>query len=164
MRIAGVGTAFPPNYYSQEEISAALKYQWAGKLDRPEVIDRLHSNVGVKSRHLSLPIPAYQQMTTWGQANNIWIEVAQDLGKKALCQALTQSGFALQDLGAIFFTSVTGVASPSIEARLINLMGLPTRIKRIPIFGLAALQARRESLEPPTTCALFPIRLRPWWP
>src|SRR5438445_758816 len=54
MRIAGVGTAFPPNYYSQEEISAALKHQWAGKLDRPEVIDRLHSNVGVKSRHLTL--------------------------------------------------------------------------------------------------------------
>jgi alkylresorcinol/alkylpyrone synthase len=139
MRIAGVGTAFPPNYYSQEEISAALKHQWAGKLDRPEVIDRLHSNVGVKSRHLTLPIPAYQELTTWGQANNAWIKVAQDLGEKSLCRALNQSGFALEDLGAIFFTSVTGVASPSIEARLINLMGLPTRIKRIPIFGLGCV-------------------------
>jgi alkylresorcinol/alkylpyrone synthase len=139
MRIAGVGSAFPPNYYSQEEISAALKYQWAGKLDRPEVVDRLHSNVGVKRRHLSLPIPAYQDLKTWGQANNAWIEVAQDLGKKSLCRALNSSGFAVQDLGAIFFTSVTGVASPSIEARLINLMDLPTRIKRIPIFGLGCV-------------------------
>jgi alkylresorcinol/alkylpyrone synthase len=139
MKIAGVGTAFPSNYYSQEEISAALKHQWAGKLDRPEVIDRLHSNVGVRQRHLSLPIPAYQDMTTWGQANNAWIEVAQDLGKKSLCHALNSSGFALEDLGAIFFTSVTGVASPSIEARLINLMGLPTRIKRVPIFGLGCV-------------------------
>jgi alkylresorcinol/alkylpyrone synthase len=139
MRIAGVGSAFPPNYYSQEEISAALKHQWAGKLDRPEVIDRLHSNVGVKRRHLSLPIPAYEGMTTWGQANNAWIEVAQDLGKKSLCQALNRSGLALEDLGAIFFTSVTGIASPSIEGRLINLMGLPTRIKRIPIFGLGCV-------------------------
>jgi alkylresorcinol/alkylpyrone synthase len=139
MRIAGVGSAFPPNYYSQEEISTALKHQWAGKLDRPEVVDRLHSNVGVTRRHLSLPIPAYQDMTTWGQANNAWIEIAQDLGKKSLCQALNHSGFSMQDLGAIFFTSVTGIASPSIEGRLINLMGLPTRIKRIPIFGLGCV-------------------------
>jgi len=139
MRIAGVGTAFPSNYYSQEEISAALKRQWAGKLDRPEVIDRLHANVGVKGRHLSLPIPAYQNMKTWGQANNAWIEVAQDLAKNSLCRALTRSGCSLRDLGAIFFTSVTGVASPSIEARLINLMGLPARIKRVPIFGLGCV-------------------------
>lgn len=134
-----MGSAFPPNYYSQEEICAALKHQWAGKLDRPEVIDRLHASVGVKGRHLSLPIPAYEGMTTWGQANNAWIEVAQELGKKSLCSALNRSGFALQDLGAIFFTSVTGISSPSIEARLINLMGLPTRIKRIPIFGLGCV-------------------------
>lgn len=139
MRIAGVGSAFPSNYYSQEEISAALKYQWAGQLDRPEVIDRLHANVGVKRRHLSLPIPAYEGMTTWGQANNAWIDVAQELGKTSLCRALNSSGIPLQDLGAIFFTSVTGVCSPSIEARLINLMGLSTRIKRVPIFGLGCV-------------------------
>jgi len=139
MRIAGVGSAFPPNYYSQEEISAALKLQWAGKFERPEVIDRLHTSVGVKGRYLSLPIPAYEGMTTWGQNNNAWIEVAQDLGKKSLCAALNSSGLAMQDLGAIFFTSVTGIASPSIEARLINLMGLPTRIKRVPIFGLGCV-------------------------
>jgi alkylresorcinol/alkylpyrone synthase len=139
MRIAGVGSAFPANYYSQEEICTALKNQWADKLDRPEVIDRLHASVGVKRRHLSLPIPAYEGMTTWGQANNAWIEVAQELGKNSLCQALSRSGCSLQDLGAIFFTSVTGVSSPSIEARLINLMGLPTRVKRIPIFGLGCV-------------------------
>src|SRR5690242_9064106 len=120
MRIAGVGSAFPANYYSQEEICTALKNQWADKLDRPEVIDRLHASVGVKRRHLSLPIPAYEGMTTWGQANNAWIEVAQELGKNSLCQALSRSGCSLQDLGALFFTSVTGVSSPSIEGRLIN--------------------------------------------
>jgi len=139
MKIAGVGSAFPANYYRQEEICAALKERWANQLDKPEVIDRLHANAGVRHRHLSLPIPAYDQMTTWGRANNAWIDVAQELGEASLCRALSRCGFALQDLGAIFFTSVTGIASPSIEARLVNLMGLPARIKRVPIFGLGCV-------------------------
>jgi alkylresorcinol/alkylpyrone synthase len=139
MRICGVGSAFPNNYYPQEVIREALKARWTGKLENPQVLDRLHASVGVQSRHLALPIPAYAELTTWGRANSAWIEVAQELGKQALCNALNDAGLATNDLGAIFFVSVTGIASPSIEGRLINLMGLPPTIKRIPIFGLGCV-------------------------
>ncbi|MBA3913857.1 MAG: type III polyketide synthase [Acidobacteriales bacterium] len=139
MRIAGVGSAFPKNYYSQIEIREALKVKWAHKLDNPKVLDRLHDNVAVDRRHLALPIPAYSDMKTWGQANNVWIETALDLGKNALCRALNASELAASDLGAIFFVSVTGIASPSIEGRLINRMGLSPNIKRVPIFGLGCV-------------------------
>jgi alkylresorcinol/alkylpyrone synthase len=139
MKICGVGSAFPENYYRQEVIREALKHRWAGKLENPQVLDRLHASVGVQGRHLALPIPAYQELTTWGRANNAWIAAAQQLGKQALCHALNDAGMATGDLGAIFFVSVTGIASPSIEGRLINLMGLPPNIKRIPIFGLGCV-------------------------
>jgi alkylresorcinol/alkylpyrone synthase len=139
MRIAGVGSAFPEHYYSQEEIREALKVKWGHQLSNPQVLDRLHENVAVDRRHLALPIPAYYDMKTWGQANNAWIEVSLDLGKKALCRALNASGLAARDLGAIFFVSVTGIASPSIEGRLINRIGLSPNIKRIPIFGLGCV-------------------------
>src|SRR6202030_1677061 len=72
-------------------------------------------------------------------ANNHWIEVAQELGQKALCCALTRAGFAPSELGALFFVSITGISSPSIDARLINRMSLPVNIKRVPIFGLACV-------------------------
>ncbi len=139
MRVCGVGSAFPGNYYRQEVICEALKRRWSGKLEKPQLLDRLHASVGVRGRHLALPIPAYEKLTTWGQANNAWIEIAQDLGKQALCLALSDAGMAPHDLGAIFFVSVTGIASPSIEGRLINVMGLPRNIKRIPIFGLGCV-------------------------
>jgi alkylresorcinol/alkylpyrone synthase len=139
MRIAGVASAFPRQYFSQQEITSALKQHWADKLGNPDVLDRLLSRVGVESRHLALPIEAYDGLTSWGKANDAWIEVSEELAEQALCKALTRAGLSVKDLGAIFFVSVTGIASPSIDARLINRMGLPNSIKRIPIFGLGCV-------------------------
>lgn len=78
-------------------------------------------------------------MTTWGQANDAWIEGALDLGEKALSGALDRAGLKPQELSAIFVTSVTGIAAPSIDARLVNRMGLSRNIKRVPIFGLGCV-------------------------
>jgi alkylresorcinol/alkylpyrone synthase len=78
-------------------------------------------------------------MRTWGEANDVWIEVGLELGEKALCHALVSAGVEPRDLSAIFVTSVTGIAAPSLDARLINRMGLSPNIKRIPIFGLGCV-------------------------
>lgn len=139
MRIAGVAGAFPRQYYRQEEISAALKGHWAKKLEKPAVLDRLLSRVGVQGRHLALPIDAYDDLTTWGQANDAWIEAAEELAEQSLCRALTRAGLSESDVDAIFFVSVTGVASPSIDARLMNRIHLRPDVKRVPIFGLGCV-------------------------
>ena len=139
MRIAGVGSAFPRHYYSQQQIAGALKRHWSDGLQNPDVLDRLFARVGVKGRHLALPIGAYDNLTTWGKANTAWIEAAEDLAEKALCKALTRAGLSERDVDAIFFVSVTGIASPSIDARLINRMNLRTDVKRHPIFGLGCV-------------------------
>jgi alkylresorcinol/alkylpyrone synthase len=105
MRIAGVASAFPRQYFSQQEITSALKQHWADKLGNPDVLDRLLSRVGVESRHLALPIEAYDGLTSWGKANDAWIEVSEELAEQALCKALTRAGLSVKDLGAIFFVS-----------------------------------------------------------
>ena len=94
MRIAGVASAFPKNYYRQEVIREALKRNWAGKLEKPELLDKLHASAGVSGRHLALPIEQYEQLDTWGKANDAWIQCAQELGKLALCRALSHAGIA----------------------------------------------------------------------
>jgi alkylresorcinol/alkylpyrone synthase len=53
--------------------------------------------------------------------------------------ALDDAGLEPKDLDAIYFVSVTGIASPSIDARLVNRLGLSRRIKRVPIFGLGCV-------------------------
>ncbi|HUA36631.1 MAG TPA: 3-oxoacyl-[acyl-carrier-protein] synthase III C-terminal domain-containing protein [Candidatus Binataceae bacterium] len=139
MRIASVASAFPPNVYTQQEITNALKERWGDKLAKPEVLDRLHANCGVRKRHLSFTFDRYLQFKTWGESNRAWLEVAQDLGEQAIDGALKRADLTRADLNAIFFVSITGVASPSLDAKLVNRMGLRSDIKRTPIFGLGCV-------------------------
>ena len=138
-RIAGVASAFPRQYYRQQEIADALQRHWGEGLDNPKVLERLLTRVGVDGRYLALPIEAYDDLTTWGKSNNAWIDVAEELAEQSICRALTRAGLCEADLDAIFFVSVTGVASPSIDARLMNRMNLRPDIKRNPIFGLGCV-------------------------
>jgi len=139
MRIASVASAFPENYYKQELLVEALKNDWRSRLTNPDILDRLDDSMKVDGRFTVEKIEFYEQMFTWGQANNCWIKHSLDLGEKALCRALARAGLEPEDLSAIFVTSVTGIAAPSIDARLVNRMGLSPNIKRIPIFGLGCV-------------------------
>ena len=139
MKIAGVASAFPKHEYSQETLLKAFLAHWGGRLEDPRFFERLHKRVGVEKRYLALPMEMYPALTKWGEANNHWIRVAVDLSEECLGTALQRSGLQPADIGAIFFVSVTGIASPSVEARLMNRMRLPVNIKRVPIFGLGCV-------------------------
>jgi alkylresorcinol/alkylpyrone synthase len=139
MRIASAASAFPKHYYTQKVLLERLQDYWGDQLKNPLLLARLHRNVTVDGRYLAIPAEQYVDIKTWGQANDIWIKVAQELGEQALCVALQNAGLQPSDLGCLLFTTVTGVASPSIDALLINRMGLPANIRRTPIFGLGCV-------------------------
>jgi len=139
MKIAGVGSSFPKHYYKQETLVASLKNYFRDRLPNPEILGRLEESMKVDGRFLARPISFYENMQTWGEANDVWIEEGLEIGEKALCCALAGAGLQPKDLRAIFFTSVTGIAAPSLDARLANRMGFSPNIKRIPIFGLGCV-------------------------
>jgi alkylresorcinol/alkylpyrone synthase len=139
MKIAGAASALPSHYYPQIVLREAFKAYWSDRLENPRMLDRLWANCGVEGRHLVQPISAYLHMDTWGKANNIWIDAALELGSSAICRALAKAARNVSDVGALFFVSITGIASPSVDALLVNRMGLPLNIKRTPIFGLGCV-------------------------
>lgn len=139
MRIASVAAAYPRHYYPQDVLIDGLKLRWAGKLAHPQMLDRLRTRGGVDARHLALPMEAYDRLGGWGDANTAWIECAQELGKQALCHALSRAGYAARDISALFTVSITGIANPSLDARLVNRMGLSPNVKRMPVFGLGCV-------------------------
>lgn len=138
MRIASAASALPPHYYPQQVLIEAFRRHWGTRLERFQILERLHAATQVDGRYVALPLERYP-LHSWGEANNCWIEAAVDLGEQAICRALQQSGIGPQDIGAFFFVSVTGIASPSVDARLINRMGLNPHMKRVPIFGLGCV-------------------------
>jgi alkylresorcinol/alkylpyrone synthase len=139
MRIVSAASALPEHYYPQQVLGSALKMYWGDRIQNPRLVELLHANVGVDGRYLSLPMEEYPGLETWGQANDVWIRTAEDLGNQAICHALTRAGLGTQDIGALIFVSITGISSPSIDARLINRMGLSPNIRRVPIFGLGCV-------------------------
>ncbi len=139
MRIVSAASAFPQHYYSQDMLLEALQEYWGDQIENPNVLRRLHRHVGVDGRFLALPKEEYVKMKTWGEANHHWIRTAKELGEKAVSSALEDAGLHGRNLGAFFFASVTGISSPSIDALLINQMGLCRTIRRVPIFGLGCV-------------------------
>jgi alkylresorcinol/alkylpyrone synthase len=139
VRIAAVGSAFPSHYYEQDQLLEALQRQWAKRHFNLERLKALHRNVMVGGRYLALPIEDTERLENWGQANDAWIRVAEEVGAAALLDALARSGLERLDLDALIFVTVTGVATPSIDARLINRLGLRSNLKRLPIFGLGCV-------------------------
>lgn len=139
MRIAGAGCAFPKYRYPQAVLAAGLQGYWREKLATPDGLERLHSHCGVEFRYTSVPMEEYPALDTFGKTNNVWIKTALDLGEEAICRAITPSGMEVDEVAALIFTSVTGICSPSIDARLVNRMGLSRNIKRVPIFGLGCV-------------------------
>ena len=108
-------------------------------MEEPRLINRLFVNCGVEFRNLVFPLHVYENLSGFGPTNDAWIVAALELGEKAICNALARVDLTPADISAIFFASVTGIASPTIDARLINRMPFPTSIKRTPIFGLGCV-------------------------
>jgi alkylresorcinol/alkylpyrone synthase len=138
-RIASVGAAFPPHYYDQETLIEAFRVLWGKRHYNLDRLERLHRNVLVGGRHLALPLEEYARLSSWGQANDAWIRVAQEVGAEAVRQGLASAGLGVEDVAALYTVTVTGVATPSLDARLINRLRLPVSTKRVPIFGLGCL-------------------------
>lgn len=139
MKIIGASSAYPPHYYTQEVLLSALRAYWADQLPHPELLERFHSRAGVDGRYLSRPLADYYEMKTFGDFNRAWVAAAEELGAKALGKSVEEAGISTEDIGALFFVSVTGVASPSVDALLVNRLKLSPQTKRIPIFGLGCV-------------------------
>jgi alkylresorcinol/alkylpyrone synthase len=139
MRIAAVGHAFPPNYYDQATLIGAFRELWGRRHYNLDRLERLHRNVLVGGRHLALPLEEYAALDSWGKANDAWIRVAQEVGAEAVRAALAKAGLVPRDVDALYTVTVTGVATPSLDARLVNRLQLSTAVKRVPIFGLGCL-------------------------
>lgn len=139
MKIASVGSALPHHFYDQKTLLSALRTEWAGRHHNLDRLEAIHRNVLVGGRHLALPLEEYATLESWGDANDAWIRVAQDVGEEAVRKALAEAGLGIGEVDAFIFVTVTGVATPSIDARLMNRLGLPPRVKRMPIFGLGCV-------------------------
>jgi alkylresorcinol/alkylpyrone synthase len=136
-RILAVDVAFPAHYYSQAELARALATAngCLGSFEEHKV-SRFFSAVAVKGRHLALPLEAYRDLRGFGARNAAWLDCALPLGEEVTSAVLGASRLPANDIGLFASSTVTGVAVPSVESRLMNRLGFSSDCRRLPLFGL----------------------------
>jgi len=134
-----VRSVFPVNQYPQADFTSKVAELGGLRGAQRALLERLHRNAGVDTRHTVLPMEEYGDIHGIELSNDRYIEMAMDLGERTLREALAQAQVTAADVDLLIVTSVTGVAVPSLDARLIPRVGLRPDVKRLPIFGLGCV-------------------------
>ena len=134
-RLLAVATAVPPYALDQDDVIERVKLLFGRAPD----LDRLlpvFVNTGIERRYSCVPLEWYDRAHGWPERNRIYLASALDLLEAATNRVLSLTGRHKGDIDSIVVVSTTGIATPSLDALLIERMGLRRTVERLPIFGL----------------------------
>lgn len=135
-RVVSVGTALPPYCYRQDELRELARPFFQDSYSNLDRLLKIFDNTMIESRWLSKPKEWFYQEHSFPEKNRAYIEVACQLGEEAIRKALEEAGIWVDEIDHFIFVSTTGISTPSIDAHLIQRLGMNCHIKRTPIWGL----------------------------
>ncbi|MFC7443191.1 type III polyketide synthase [Laceyella putida] len=135
-RIIAVGTAVPPYVLHQTEARTFAGSLFGEAFPGIERLLKIFENTAIDTRHVSKPLAWFEEEHSVQEKNQAYIETACRLGTEAVRRCLAQAGCHPTEIDHLLVVSTTGLATPSLDARLINQLGLRKNVKRTPIWGL----------------------------
>lgn len=134
--ILAVGTAVPEHIFHQYEVKEAVRKKFAKRFHGTERMLSIFENSNIEKRHFIVPMEWFEQEHSFAEKNALYIKYSTLLSTQAIIRCLEKTGFTIGEIDKIIFISSTGIATPSIDALLINKLHFHKNIKRTPIWGL----------------------------
>ncbi|MGB9650085.1 MAG: type III polyketide synthase, partial [Stellaceae bacterium] len=134
-RLFAVATAVPPYPLDQNDVIERVKLLFGRAPDLDRLLP-MFLNTGIERRYSCVPLEWYDRAHGWPERNLIYLASALDLLEAATNRVLCATGRDKGDIDSIVVVSTTGIATPSLDALLIERMGLRRTVERLPIFGL----------------------------
>lgn len=135
-RIAGIATSVPRHKVDQATIMSLAPAVFGPSFQDFTRLLPVFANTQVRTRYFSQPVEWFLKPHTFQEANETYKETAFELAYQAAEAVMAQAGVQPEEIGMILFASTTGIATPSLDSKLIQKLGLCRNIPRLPIWGL----------------------------
>jgi alkylresorcinol/alkylpyrone synthase len=134
--LLSLATAVPPQVVEQHEAKARAREAFGGRKALFDRLSGVFDNAGIARRHIVAPQDWYMASHGWHDRNELYLEAAQSLFIEAATAAIRQAGLEPDEIDGVLTVSTTGIATPSLEARVGPQLGLRDDVRRVPVFGL----------------------------
>ena len=134
--VLGLASGVPSNLIGQDEAAHLAQRIFEPSFRRyPGLID-IFANAGVKRRYSVAPIEWFDRGRDWAERSELYLEGATALFVEVARRALGLAELEPRDVDMVVTISSTGIAAPSLDARVAKTLGLRADAARIPVFGL----------------------------
>lgn len=135
-RLVSVVSAPPENIVPQAVATAFARETFGPQVPHLDRLMSVFENTGIETRRMCKDLDWYRAEHSLAESSAAYIEIATELCAKAAREVLDRSGLEAKDIDRIIYINTTGIATPSIDARLTNILGLRADVRRTPIWGL----------------------------
>ena len=161
-RIVAVATAVPPHVLDQKEVVARAREIFAPDVPGFERFADAYRNAAIETRYSCVPIDWYGTAHPFSERNDLYIENAVELLSRVSDDLFAQAGITAGDVDALVVVSTTGVATPSLDALLLERLPFRRDVQRLPVFGLGCAggvsglaRAAQMAMSRPDMCVLY---------
>ncbi|MBM3510078.1 MAG: type III polyketide synthase [Alphaproteobacteria bacterium] len=135
-RLLALATAVPPHRLCQSEVVPEAARLFAGMAQSSPRFAQIYANAGIETRYSCVPLAWYGAPHTFKERNDLFVANAVELLALATERCLAAAGRDSGDIGGLIVVSTTGVATPSLDALLMERLSLRRDLRRLPVFGL----------------------------
>ncbi len=165
--LVSLATSVPPHLFHQDEILKAARGVMADRYSQFETLASLFANTGIRHRYGVKPMEWYLERRGWPERTQAFLEGAESLFLDVARKAIASADLAPADIDTVVTVCSTGIATPTLEARVASKLGFRTDISRVPIFGLGcaggvsglSIASRLAQARPGTNVLLVALEL-----